>query len=182
MKVRFIDDFATRWLISRPAVLAGVMSIVLFAATAYADGLTTMHGAACKPAAHDPNVTYGGALFNNGSASITVVCPLTSAWGGGTDLPAQMLTAQVHFLSNSPGSAISCTMFRQNTSGGVLQQTKPTTAIDWGTSTEKIVTFGSRQNPQFAWDVSEWNHEYVITCVLPGNSSLLNVNFWTIAR
>ena len=111
---------AAKKAITALSLAAGLFLVATSAA--FADGLTTMHGFACNPAASDPNVIYGGALWNRGSAPITVVCPLTSAWGGGTDRPAQILSAQVHFLSSSRGSAISCTMFRQNTSGFVLEK------------------------------------------------------------
>jgi hypothetical protein len=166
---------------ARKAITAlGLAAGLFLAATsaAYADGLTTMHGAACKPEEHDPNVTYAATtgLWNHGSEPINVSCPLTSAWGGGiSDIPQQMVSAQVHYLTDVPGSALVAKMHRLNTSGGILE-TKTATAIDWS-AMEKIVTFGS-----FKEDLSEWNHEYFIEIVLPANSALLNVNFQTKAH
>src|SRR5262249_29576074 len=153
-----------------------------------------MHGFACKSVDNDPNVAYEGALKNRGSLPVKVACPLTTAWGGGFDWAAQLVYVEVHFLSTSPGSAFSCTMYRQNTGGFVLEK-KTQVGFDWiYSNTEKIVTFGSPYNmdpnvhyvgpplnPAFSRDVNNWSHEYVIECLLPGNSSLLNVNFQTIA-
>lgn len=162
--------------------LVGIRVIaVLSAAPAYADGLVTMHGSACKPnrEPHDNYFSGTEGLRNMAGQAIGIVCPLTNHWGGGTDRPCGIGTRpnlggpiSMYFGSYSP---ISCTLNRQNVWGGIEEQT--TVKVDhtdwWKVLTFPAIGAGDR--------VNDHDNQYVIHCSLPVSSFLYSVQYRTHA-
>jgi hypothetical protein len=160
--------------------LVGIGLIIGFTAeTAYADGLVTMHGAACKSTGWElffdnPNVTYGeGGLFVHELRREEVYCPLTNHWGGGMDWPFALGETTVYLVTEAPASDIDCTMFKLSLFGSRLE-VRSGTAIG-NTANKRVIV------PAFTTERSTTKHNYVLQCKLPPNTVLTNLQYTTTA-
>jgi hypothetical protein len=160
------------------------MIVACFSSVAHAAGWVTMHGTACDPNVPNPSVSYGNAarpqegaaLWNGGSPSVTIICPLSNHWGGGKDIATGLsLPVEVYIGSNASNSLISCTLYRQSSDGDILEETPRTIAK--GSGWQRTVTLPATGRPS-----GDSLHNYMLQCILPSGSAIYNIRYMTSAN
>jgi hypothetical protein len=152
--------------------ITGILAMAS-AQSARADGWVTMHGASCKPTTQNSSISYGNELWNGGSATVTIICPLTNHWGGDTDNPVGISPAPVemHFGSNAAASSIKCKLTREDLFGNILYPKNdpiPASGSGW----YKRVDFAP-----LTLNADPSVHNYYVTCSFPPLSALYNVRY-----
>lgn len=167
----------------RNHTLASTCLLAFGAVTAHADGLVTMNGSACKPQKAEDVLKveyYRVGIASRSSEFISIVCPITNSWGGGTDIPYQLRDMQVFFRSPADVNPIRepvCTLERTEDYGDTLEEQQSEAIVKSAMEpTLWVVTLATGEK-KFQAKRSNTEHHYGLTCSLPKYWELRNIKY-----